>query len=400
MGIFIGFLVAVVPSCAGPCNANTCAGCCTSAGKCVGKPDNLSDATCGAQAKSCVDCTSTHQTCSSATYTCQGAAGGGSGGNCLGCLNRAGDCAPGVTDAVCGSGGVACMACTNGTSCVDGSCVTGGDGGPTGGGGGSIGPAVGAACANDSQCDLSLTATDQKYSIRGFCKKASITDPTLSAGFSYPGGYCTKRCGFENASCGAGNTCLISLGFIGEFENQCMTSCTSSSQCRAGYGCFSMGSNLSVCLPLTEDGGLLPVVDAGPGVPSEAGSACTDDAQCIPPSTGFCFRETRSDGGPSGFTGGACSADCTALAATRAADAWCGNAGVCNSYGFATGDGLGPVVVWLCDHGCGVGWDAGCRSGYVCDQTSVESPACVPNCHNAGVQCPTGTSCRESGICQ
>ncbi len=340
MGVLFGLFLTVVPSCgAGSCNANTCGGCCTSAGKCVTKPGSASDTTCGAQAKACVDCTQTGQTCSSMTYACTAAAGDG-------------------------------------------------------------GSSVGAACTDDSQCGLALTATDQSYSIRGFCKKASLTDPSLSPGFTYPGGSCTKRCGFENASCGPGSACIFNLGFIGDFENQCVKSCTSASECRAGYGCVNLGTNLSVCLPLTEDGGALPLADAGPGVAAEAGAACTTNAQCIPPSTGFCFRESLSDGGPSGFTGGECSADCSALAAFTRADEWCGHGGVCNAYGFSSNDDLGPVVVWQCDRGCGPGWDAGCRSGYVCDETSTATPACVPDCHHAGVQCPTGTTCQGAGICQ
>lgn len=387
MGAFIGFVAAMVPSCVpATCDANTCAGCCDSAKKCVATPGNQSDATCGAQGNACVDCAKSGKTCSGTTFSCVGGAGGGTGGNCLGCLTANGDCAPGVTDAICGTNGAACEACASGQSCVGGSCGTG--------------ASVGAGCTSDTDCGLAQTALDRQYQIRGFCKKESL-DLLGQGGFAYPAGYCTKRCAFEDNSCGAGNVCVYLLGFIGEYENQCMKLCTDTPDCRGGYGCVSLDSSTKVCLPFRADGGLPLVVDAGPGFPAAAGPACATAAQCRPPSSGFCFLESLSDGGPSGFAGGACSADCGAVAYLASANEWCGTGGVCNPYGFSTNEGLGPIVLWQCDRGCGAGWDAGCRSGYVCDPATVGPGACVPDCHNPGVRCSTGTNCSDtSGLCE
>jgi hypothetical protein len=257
---------------------------------------------------------------------------------------------------------------------------------------------VGAACATDSDCSrLDVNPAEKELGITAFCKKQSI-DLTHTAGFSYPAGYCTKRCGFAGGSCGGDATCVYGLGILGEYDNICMADCTADSQCRTGYGCINDGTGAGVCSP-TPDGGLPDRVDPGPGRPGSAGGPCVVDTDCKPPSTGFCLSEVLVDGGLRGYPGGQCSAECGA----RVADpGWCGFGGVCTPVGFPTTDGLGPAVFWECGVGCGGTTDAGCRPSYVCTTTALGSSQqgqCIPDCRTSGVPCATGLSCNSSGLC-
>lgn len=82
LGIAIGFVLAVVPSCgtpAGNCGPNNCTGCCN-AGTCVAA-DKLTDSTCGSAGNACSNCSSMGQTCNMSTKSCIGnVTGGGSSG--------------------------------------------------------------------------------------------------------------------------------------------------------------------------------------------------------------------------------------------------------------------------------------------------------------------------------
>lgn len=325
-------------------------------------------------------------------------------------------CASGTSPGGGGTGGSSSGAGGGGTSGKGGGSSSAAGGGSTSGkgggsssgagggsssatGGGSSGTGVGAACVNDSDCSVPLTTDDTTYEIRGFCKKNALTTQGYD-GFAYPHGYCTKRCGFEEDSCGSGGACVIALGLFGEYDNQCLATCTASTNCRDGYGCLRLTSTLSVCLPLGPDGGTPSIVDAGVGVRGVAAAACSADTQCRPPSDGYCVPETKSDGGASGYPQGICAASCGAVVALPNSDEWCGNAGQCNAYAYALGDGKGPIVSWECDQGCGDGWDAGCRSGFVCGAQAGEVGHCVPDCHTKGAECYPGSTCDSSGLCQ
>lgn len=90
------------------CNSNTCLnGCCDTLGQC----QQLSNTTCGnTQSVACVDCTATHGFC--------GAGGLCYGGyepcaqTCAGCCDDNGQCFTGFEDARCGASGRACQDCT------------------------------------------------------------------------------------------------------------------------------------------------------------------------------------------------------------------------------------------------------------------------------------------------
>jgi hypothetical protein len=257
---------------------------------------------------------------------------------------------------------------------------------------------IGAPCATDADCTrLEVSASEKALGVTPFCKHQSV-DLTHTAGFTYPGGYCTKRCGLPGLGCGADALCELQAGLLGEYDNICVASCFNDGECRDGYACLGLFSSVGACLPLLGDGGIPALVDAGPGMSGPAGAACTSDDACRPPGAGYCRPELLPDGGPSGHVGGECSAECGAKSAAGSQGSWCGEGGACTGIPVASTDGLGPTVRWECFLGCGAGRDAGCREGYVCT-TDLQTGVCVPSCHNAGAGCPAGSVCDPSGRC-
>jgi len=250
---------------------------------------------------------------------------------------------------------------------------------------------------------------DSQVGVTRYCKQFA-TDVTAAGGqgVAYTGGYCTKRCGFEetqtSSSCGVGNTCSYLLGDIGEADNVCFKNCVTDPDCRTDYFCLGYTQTSGICLPRTllrslpDGGATIVALDAGPGFPGAAGGACTLDTQCQPPVNGACIEESLD----AGYVGGACTAECTA---TWAEDSWCGTGGLC-SPAFAGRDSLSaPVIRWFCERGCGPLPDGGgvvgtCRPEYVCDGVTRFS-TCTPKCTNSGVTCASGKTCNTStGLCQ
>ncbi len=412
LGAVVGFVVAFAPSCSpAKCGPQNCDGCCDSVkNTCVKKPSNNNNTTCGASGNACIDCSATASTCNPATSTCTAGGtgggtgtGGGGGTTCDGCKLPSGTCVPSQNSSTnvsnCGIGGVACVACSSGQLCVAGACAA-----PDAGAG------IGDACNTDADCvGVPLTAEDRMYNFKAFCKKNAL-DVTAAngVGAAYVGGYCTKRCGFEEtqttSSCGLPKSqCSYFLGDLGEGDNSCFKTCTNDNDCRTDYFCLqgagAQGGNL--CMPMgllatLPDGGLtINVVDAGPGFPGEAGAPCADTAACQPPAGGACIAESRD----AGFVGGACTAECTGSLSN---DVWCGTGGVC-SPAYAGDDSRGPVIRWFCERGCGPLGDGGvvgtCRDGYACEGTN-RFATCTPKCTNSGVSCRSGTTCNTTtGLC-
>src|SRR5438477_446333 len=83
LGVTIGFLAAVIPSCSGggggACSAANCSGCC-SGNTCVKPTDNAKNTTCGTAGQACKDCASFGQNCTTSFACSGGAVGGGAGG--------------------------------------------------------------------------------------------------------------------------------------------------------------------------------------------------------------------------------------------------------------------------------------------------------------------------------
>ncbi len=388
LGTVIGFIVAVVPSCSSTkCAASNCPGCCDAKGQCVKSPNNGNNTTCGTQGNACVDCTklATPTSCSS-TFSCGAGGGtGGGSGTCDGCkLPSSGNCVSLANTSVvnCGINGAVCQACPTSQQCNNGVC-SGIDAGPILG-------YLGDPCTSDSQCNKGALSGG-----KGFCKKISVP-----GNLPYQGGYCTRRCTQSTECGGTDNKCAYFMGFTGELENICYKGCASESDCRTpAYGCVNYGSPqkpYTFCTPLLPDGGLNEY-DAGPGNYGGHTGACTTDSQCGPQPEFLCISDTLSDGGASGFTGGACTGDCS----LGVLDAFCGDGGTCYPY-LATTDQRGPLVAWQCGEKCFGNGSLGCRTGYVCRVlvTDTTEGTCVPNCANA----PPGfcrNSCNvDAGLCQ
>ena len=190
------------------------------------------------------------------------------------------------------------------------------------------------------------------------------------------------------ASCGTGNFCDYLDGPFGEVDNICLVGCPASQPCRSGYKCYNYGTTAAPqpqCYPAYPDGGDIGPFPAGPGNSANvAAGPCTDDTQCAPqtpaPAAGFCIKPTTPDGGPSGFPGGACSADCS----QSLSDSWCGTNGNCNAYLGGTTT-TGPSVIFICQQGCPTTNDGGvstCQTGYTCG--AATNGTCIPRCDNAG----------------
>lgn len=387
LGTVIGFIIAVVPSCSGTkCAASNCAGCCDAKGQCVKSPSNSNNTTCGTQGNACADCTklATPTTCNTSTFTCGSGSGGGtggSGGSCDGCkLPSSGNCVSLANTSVvnCGIAGATCAACNSGQQCVNGACQTPDAGTPVGG--------VGDKCTSDSQCNRVPGG-------KGFCKKTMVP-----AGTVYQDGYCSKRCTAQ-ADCGSGNYCAYWMGPVGELENICYKGCDPNvtGACRTGYDCTDISLSSTVrnsCFPTAA-----AAFDAGPGNDGPAGGPCVDDTACGPAPYFNCIPEA-TDAGPTGFTGGSCSGDCS----MTLSDTWCGDAGICLPYVVAQ-DSRGSLVSWLCGQSCTPGGanNGGCRTNYVCEefgQAGSGFGSCTPDCRTA----PTGfcsNSCdTATGLCQ
>lgn len=273
----------------------------------------------------------------------------------------------------CGLNGAACSACPSGL-CDTGVCV------PVVGSG-----KIGDPCTVDADC----RAVPLQAGYSAFCKTR-----TVPGGLAYPGGYCTRRC-VGSFQCPRA-VCGLFLGPQGEVENICLASCGMSG-CRLGYACFNFGTMASPapgCWLLP--GGAPPaLLDAGPGASGAAGGPCTSDQACRPPDDGTCTPELGSDGGPTGYPGGECSASC----ALALSDAWCGDGGSCiGSVG--PSDSRGPTVDWRCERTCTTGGSS-CRAGYVCAPfTTTTSGACVPSCTNPGFGCGARACDAATGLCQ
>ncbi len=324
LGAALGFLVAIAPSC-GPtnCSAANCGGCCKD-NKCVDKPNNSLNTTCGTSGNSCQDCSAMGSTCDATTFTCKvtgtggGATGGGSAGGmgggtaaCDGCRLANGTCQPKGTSRqsnnICGANGETCHACAAPTPVCDmGVCIA-----PP--------KAVGDSCTADDECKGTLGPT-------AICKQQ-----TAAGNFNYSGGTCTiPSC--TASSCPMDSICINLPRVFGEEQAFCMKSnCGMSGTqgtCRSGYVCLGVSqAGDTACL-------VLDMFVNGAGANFDAvsivGNPCTNNAACRAPTTGapgaggFCVTEYAllPDGGPrllrdgglsySGFSQGYCSRDCRA----------------------------------------------------------------------------------------
>jgi len=245
LGMSLGFVVAVVPSCGTKptttkCSRNTCAGCCDAAGDCF---NGTSPEACGEDGITCSMC-KTGQSCS--VGQCRnGSAGGGAGGS------------TGSGGGTSGSGG--------GTSGSGGG--TSGSGGGKGGGmgtGGGMGAGGGVAACSNLNC-------------------AGCCNPVNGACM---GGISDTQCGGGGLPCkvcntGAGQTCVNSACAGGLCDaTTCADGCCSNNVCVTSINANQCGLNGAACVTC-----------------QGANPACNLDA-------GVCLGGGTGTGGGSGGTGG------------------------------------------------------------------------------------------------
>jgi hypothetical protein len=233
-------------------------------------------------------------------------------------------------------------------------------------------------CAAGSECDptggfLGSGACFDPGSMPGDPCLDSVECPSggaciTEAGSGWPSGTCATGCDASTGAGCTGGTCIPG-GFGGDL---CVASCTTPTDCRAGYRCEvnDAPAGGSYCAPgcATDTDCTTSGYVCNPGlgtcdVPFDAGQLgdmCSRRGGC---DGGTCLSE-----GSSGFPAGYCAyAGCT-LGGTD-----CPTGGVC-----APGSGDTNI----CLDACAV--DGDCRTGYACrptDYTMMGSPlACVPAC--------------------
>jgi hypothetical protein len=181
--------------------------------------------------------------------------------------------------------------------------------------------------------------------------------------------------------------------WFGEASTLCYDLCTQTDPCRTGYACYDVGlGTTGACL-------LDPIPTAPQPPDSLVGSPCTVDSQCQVDGgypAGFCYPQTLS-GAATGFTGGYCMGDCTAVEN-------CGNTAIC----------LSTSTFSFCADLCSApkAGQSDCRANYVCEAwliglpdggttESTDGGYCFPNCNAAGAGwCGTGFTCTATGYCQ
>lgn len=348
------------------CTPTRCPNGCCLANKCIDSPNNAKVASCGSKGNACVNCGA--RAC--VDFACSGGTGGGTSGNCgpgncNGCCTgttAASVCVSSPSSTNCGSNGSLCTSCGSNQACVAGACAYSDAG--TG--------KVGTPCATNDDC-LELGTNH-------VCKKTFNGGPT-----EYKDGYCTRTCAADK-DCPSSALCLGPQPGYGENDSVCWARCSSVAECRSGYDCYAVGSGEGACWVAP-----LPAFDAG--VPADkVGQACGLDSTCQnPPDDGVCLTDTLSDGGPSAFVGGYCSAPCD-------------DGNHCSVDGGALCVSLGTIGACAQTCGAPMQGQGGCRSSYVCrsirsgpDGGNLPIGFCWPSCQVAG--CSVGT-CQSSGYCQ
>jgi hypothetical protein len=217
---------------------------------------------------------------------------------------------------------------------------------------------IGAPCTWNVEC------------ISGLCTpELGASGPTY-----WSGGSCTQDC--SAAACPDGSNCVtFTTG-----DALCVDACAASGECRTGYVCAtSVGACLPDCRLGWPCGSALAcnaqtgTCDPPPVTPAPIGAPCTWNVECV---SGLCTPE-QGVSGPTYWTGGSCTQDCSATACPAGS----------NCVTFSTGDAF-------CVEACAA--TAECRSGYVCDPDVL---ACLPDCR-LGWSCGTYFICDgQTGMC-
>jgi hypothetical protein len=331
------------------CDPQSCGGCCLG-DTCM---SGLSSAACGSSGVSCALC-SASQSCRPGVG-CEDPADGGSGGDggtgdCDGCVLPDGTCVPLARTSVaqCGSGGASCGACFPGDLCTFGQCAT--NGSPN---------HVGEDCVADVQCERGVGSLS-------FC---ALT--TSSGNATYPGGYCTFRCGRGSSPCPLGSSCVAVPAPYGEAEALCLDRCSPTDRCRTGYACYPFNGGSACWISPA------PALDAGSRA-DKVGEPCADELDCLDPpaSGGACLtREFNRE-----WPGGYCSSE------NCITDAECSTDG--GAFCFRLSSATACVRRCARDGG-----QADCRDGYEC-QDGFCAPPAAPIPSSIGDACVIDQDCR------
>jgi hypothetical protein len=256
---------------------------------------------------------------------------------------------------------------------------------------------LGDTCTADADCASLGTGA--------MCK---LTTTTGNA--SYPGGYCTKRCQKASDCPGAdagASPCVTLPVAYGEGDSLCWEPCKQRNSvpggCRDGYACYGVSS---MGVPTGQGCWIYPLPAADAGPPSDKiGKPCVGFADCEnPPDPHYavCITATfklpdGGTGGPTGFTGGYCTANCSTSPAI------CGDGGICFGGFPQSGDTTCAEKCTAPSTG-----QSDCRVGYVCapfflsqmDGGAVLATAgvCFPDCNEAGAGCGDAGYC-DAGYC-
>jgi hypothetical protein len=237
---------------------------------------------------------------------------------------------------------------------------------------------IGDVCATNAKClDLGTS---------GICKLGADDNS-----FQFPHGFCTEPC---SGVCPGNSTCLLNtfpvdggtkslVGFSGPAgSGTCFKNCDptqGADVCGDGFFCnvISQPGN-AVCLPLT------------PMPNGVAGRACKNDPTLCanPPSSGFCYPESTANG-LTGFSGGACMADCTN------GNSACGTESLCV--------GVSQTTSFCIEKCSAPGARSTCRSpGYTCTPLMGQTDGvCLPDCQQPNWGCIAPKTCNATtGLCQ
>ncbi|GMU61508.1 MAG: hypothetical protein AMXMBFR34_32710 [Myxococcaceae bacterium] len=268
-------------------------------------------------------------------------------------------CQPGDSPLACGAGGMGtqCVNCGFGEQCVNGACVMG-----------ACGPMSCSGCCNNNFC---VTPSQQN---RFACGAGGAMCMGCSMGQQCQNGACVVPV------CNA---------------TTCPTGCCQNGQCQPGNTGRSCGAGGAQCQPCGMGNACVAGVCQGPDggvvMPVPTGSPCTSTQQCQPPGGTFCAQESIF-GQPTGFTGGYCTAQCSAMQPCTS--------GVCVTEPVAGFSGS------TCRSTCPApgGGQSSCRMGYVCAANGAMGTGyCRPNCNNPSSlgSCRMGQTCNAStGYCQ
>ena len=243
------------------CQSNLCLPKCTADSDCASSNCDVSSGLCGASrvGRTC----SADADCGQAPAFCDTSA---AGGYCsLPCGGPTNSTCPAGSN--CTSAGVCLLACQDASGCRTGSlCMADGTGAK------SCTPACqsNADCGAGLRCDTGSGACVQTGPSAGAIGAGCVqaTDCTATPGTpfcgNFPGGYCSADCSANPSLCGAGGTCVD----LGGGNVDCLGTCGSAVDCRAGYRCVSAGT-ANVCVPKCQSandcGGATPVCDQTSG---------------------------------------------------------------------------------------------------------------------------------------